>query len=64
MKGGTVFVELHGWRGIGSDRDLFLRFVRLGFLTVGASPLLTDRLIDLHRALLRLRDADVRRGGR
>lgn len=31
---GGLLIEWHVWRGVGVERDLFLRGVRLGFLTV------------------------------
>lgn len=31
---GAIGIELHGWVGIGIDRDLFHGYVRLGLVTL------------------------------
>lgn len=38
---GAIGIELHGWVGIGIDRDLFHRYARLGLVTlyVSSTPL-------------------------
>lgn len=44
-RGGYFLLELHGWRGFGRDRDLFITVTRCGLLSVSASHgLLTDKL--------------------
>lgn len=51
---GTLMVEVHPWRGIGTARDLFFAELRLGFVTLAISRfLLTERLRRLNAELLR-----------
>lgn len=46
---GALVIEIHGWRGVRRETDLFLMWVRLGFVTVGVSrPLVTERIRQLH----------------
>lgn len=64
MKGGSLIVEVHPWRGLGFARDLFLVELRLGFVTVAASRfLLTERLRLIHDELRRYVDLLRSRGG-
>lgn len=53
---GSLALELHGWRGIGRHRDLFMGFWTLGFVTLGASRgLLHEKLAALRAQLLQIR---------
>lgn len=55
----TLLIEFHGWRGVSADRDLFVRFAVLGFVTVGISRhQLTERLRRLMTELWKLKDRD------
>ena len=52
----SLLVEVHEWRGIKIERDLFMRVYRLGWVTIAASRfLVTDKLrefvVELRKAL-------------
>lgn len=49
---GTIGIEVHEWRGFECDRDLFLRYQRVGFVTIcWSNNLLTDSLRKIERAM-------------
>lgn len=44
-RGGSLILIVHGWRGVGRDRDLFNVELRLGFVTVAVCRFcVNDRL--------------------
>lgn len=52
MKGLSIVIEVHAWRGIGASYDLFLLYLRLGWVTIGASRwVISDRLCTLQANL-------------
>lgn len=53
----SIALELHGWRGIGRHHDLFMGFLTLGFVTLGASRgLLHEKMAALRAQLAKARD--------
>lgn len=48
----TFGLELHAWKGASLETDLFYRYVRLGFVTLGFSKeSLADQLKRIERLL-------------
>lgn len=44
----SLAFEIHGWRGFSVEADLFLKWMRLGFLSVGiCRGSLIDRLLTM-----------------
>lgn len=53
---GSLLIEVHGWRGLNTDKDLFSYECRLGFVTFYISrELVSDRLADMKAKLENLR---------
>ncbi|MGE0714820.1 MAG: hypothetical protein AB7P02_05205 [Alphaproteobacteria bacterium] len=56
-RGASLIVQIHGWRGIGLARDLFIVEVCLGFISIGGCRYcLNDRLALLVAELVKLRE--------
>ncbi len=53
LKGLSLLVELHRWRGVRAGSDLFLRYLVLGWLTVGGSRFVMTDLMERLRVSLR-----------